>query len=224
MRRSAREIQTRDGTAYQPLSGEDDISCGFASMPQTTASVSPAAVNGWHQHPMVKLTPTDPDGDIVSTEYRIDGAVTWTLYAGPFPVNGDGNHTIQYRSTDKAEHVEVTHTLALKIDTTAPVISGMPAACSIWPPNNKLVQVAALSTADSLSDVAPGALSVAVTANEPLDDSDVVISGGMVQLRATRAGKGIGRVYTIASQVSDLAGNVTGATATCTVPHDQSTK
>ena len=104
------------------------------------------------------------------------------------------------------------------------MISGMPAGCSIWPPNNKLVQVAALSTGDNRSGVAPGALSVGVTANEPLDDSDVVISGGVVQVRATRAGKGTGRVYTIASQVSDLGGNVTAATATCTVPHDQSKK
>jgi tannase/feruloyl esterase len=212
------------GTAYQPLSGEDDISCGFASMPLTRASVSPTAVNGWYRQPRVTLNASDPDADLDRTEYRLDGASAWTSYTGPFPVSGDGSHAVEYRSTDKGEHVEPTHTLALKIDTTAPMISGMPAACSIWPPNNKLVQVAALSTADSLSDVAPGALSVAVTANEPLDDSDVVISGGVVQVRATRAGKGTGRVYTIASHVSDLAGNVTATTATCTVPHDRSKK
>ena len=212
------------GTAYQPLSGEDDISCGFAAMPQTTASVSPAAVNGWYQHPVVTLHASDPDNDLEHTEYRLDGASAWTTYAGSFPVNGDGNHTVEYRSTDKAEHVEATRALALKIDATAPAISGMPDACSIWPPNNKLVQVAALSGADSLSGIAPNSLSVDVTANEPLSDSDVVVSGGIVQVRATREGKGTGRVYTIASRVSDLAGNSTTETATCTVSHDQSKK
>jgi hypothetical protein len=210
------------GTAYQPLSGEDDISCGFASMPQTTASVSPAAVNGWYQHPTVTLHATDPDNDLDHTEYRLDGASAWTTYTGPFPVSGDGSQSVEYRSTDKAEHVEPTRSLVVKIDTTAPVISGMPApACMIWPPNGKLVQIAAITAADILSGLAPGSPSTVVTSNEPVKPSDIVIDGGVVKVRTSRSSKA-GRIYTIVSTATDLAGNPTTSTGTCLVPHDQS--
>jgi hypothetical protein len=211
------------GTAYQPLSGEDDVSCGFASIPVTTATLAPPAVNGWYHNPTVTLAVTDPDNDVDHTEYQLDAATVWTKYTGPFQVTGDGAHTLRYRSTDRAEHVEATHSLAFKIDTTAPVISGMPTACSVWPPNNKLVEVAVITAADALSGVAAGSPSIAVTSNEPAA-ADFVISGGTVQLRATRAGKGSGRVYTIVAQASDAAGNTATATATCAVPHDQGNK
>jgi len=42
-----------------------------------------------------------------------------------------------------------------------------------------------------------------------------------VQVRAQRSGKDSGRVYTVTSKASDIAGNTALATATCTVPHDQ---
>lgn len=113
-------------------------------------------------------------------------------------------------------------------DGTPPVISGMPGAdCSIWPPNNKLRQVARISAADVDPGLAPGSLTVTVTSNEPQlpGPSDSVVtpdgSGGfVVQLRAQRRGAGAGRVYTIAVTARDLAGNVAHATSTCTVPHD----
>jgi tannase/feruloyl esterase len=85
--------QHETGSAYEPLNGEDDVSCGFASPPHTTASLSPAAINGWYQHPTITLTATDPDNDVDQTEYRLDGAADWTTYGGPFAANGDGNHT-----------------------------------------------------------------------------------------------------------------------------------
>jgi len=50
---------------------------------------------------------------------------------------------------------------------------------------------------------------------------DSVITEGVVQLRAERAALGTGRLYTIAASVTDLAGNVATATATCSVPHER---
>jgi hypothetical protein len=50
---------------------------------------------------------------------------------------------------------------------------------------------------------------------------DIVIAGTTVQLRAERAGGGVGRVYTLDASATDIAGNVATTQATCTVPHDQ---
>jgi hypothetical protein len=95
------------------------------------------------------------------------------------------------------------------------------AACTIWPPNGKLVQIAAVTAADILSGLAPGSPSIVVTSNEPVKPSDIVIDGGVVRVRASRSSKA-GRIYTVVSTASDLADNLTTATGTCRVPHDQS--
>lgn len=116
--------------------------------------------------------------------------------------------------------------VTIKIDRTPPVISGMPAGCTLWPPNYKMVQVATVTAGDALSGMAT--FNVSGVSNEPPapGEVDVVIAGtGLqprsVQLRAERSGSGNGRTYTLTAVASDLAGNTGTATATCTVPHDQ---
>jgi hypothetical protein len=112
--------------------------------------------------------------------------------------------------------------------TSPPLISGMPGVgCSLWPPNRKLVQVAIVTATDTGLGIAPGSFIVTGTSNEPPDpkEPDIVITpngaGYVVQLRADRLGNGTGRVYTLTATASDLIGNTTKVTATCTVPHDQ---
>ena len=207
--------------ALESLGGEDDVSCGFAFLPVTTAELGPSPFNGWYHNPTVTLRASDKDLDLDHTEYLLDSGGGWATYAGPFPVTGDGEHTLQYRSVDKLGHVESVQSLTFKIDATAPVISGLPAQCTIWPPNNKLVEIASVTASDNASGVAPNSSSVNVVSNEPTNASDIVIKGGTVQVRAQRLGNGTGRTYIITAQVSDIAGNAAGATATCTVPHDQ---
>jgi len=117
--------------------------------------------------------------------------------------------------------------VTIKIDKTPPVISGLPASdCTIWPPNDKLVQVAVVSATDALSGTA--SFNVAGTSNEQSDPNNpsIVITGSglqarTVQLLARRLGTGAGRIYTITSTATDLAGNSVTASARCTVPHDQ---
>ena len=113
-------------------------------------------------------------------------------------------------------------------DSTPPVISGLPlpGACVIWPPNHKLVQVAVVTATDSESGVA--SFSVTGTSNEPDDGlgdgdtaNDIVINGGIVQVRAERSGLGNDRIYTLTATATDFAGNTTTKTTTCTVPHDK---
>jgi hypothetical protein len=91
--------------------------------PVTTATLSPDAVNGWYSNPSVTLTADDgPGAGIDFTEYRLDGGA-WTTYSGPFQVTGDGDHTLEYHSVDKAENVEAVKSLTFRNDGTKPTIA-----------------------------------------------------------------------------------------------------
>jgi hypothetical protein len=189
----------------------------------TSASLSPPPVNGWYKNPSVTLAATDQDADLDRSEYRLDGG-PWLVYGGPVQVIGDGQHMLDYRSVDKAGHVEATHRLAFAIDATPPEIQGIPASCAIWPPDNTLVQIATVTASDAGSGVAPESLLVNVSSNESIGGDDILIVGTTVHVRANRSAHGTGRIYTLTAQVSDVAGNEAQATAVCTVPHDQSKK
>ena len=97
-------------------------------------------------------------------------------------------------------------------------------APSAPPAKRQLEQVATVTATDSLSGVS--SLTVTATSNQPDSGTsnkdvpgDIVINGGTVFLRAERAPSGEDRIYTIKATASDVAGNTTTATATCTVPH-----
>jgi len=218
------QYQHETGPNLEPLGGEDEISCGLAFAPVTTATVSPDPVNGANRGPVtVTLTATDRDSDFDYTEYLLNPAQGWVRYSGPFQITPPGQYTLEYRSVDKAGHVEALHTLQINITVpgSSLVISGMPLVpCVIWPPNKKLVQIADVKASDGASG-ATSSLSINVTANEALAPGDVVIAGGVVQVRADRNGNGSGRVYTVTALATGVAGNTATATGTCTVPHDQ---
>src|SRR5262249_20919728 len=89
-----------------------------AVAPTTTASLSPAAVNGWYRNPTVTLSATDAgDAGVSLTQYSLDGGPVHT-YTGPFTVTGDGSHTLTYYSTDNAGNVESTNSLTFEVDAT----------------------------------------------------------------------------------------------------------
>jgi hypothetical protein len=91
--------------------------------PTTTASFSPPEQGGYYRNPTITLTAVDNgDAGIDKTEYSLDGGPT-TLYAGPFQVTGDGDHTLTFASTDKAGNAEAPVTVTFKVDGTAPAIS-----------------------------------------------------------------------------------------------------
>jgi hypothetical protein len=207
--------------------------------PVTSATPVPAPnSNGWNNtNVTVTLNSTDNQGGtgVKQIQFSLAGAQT----SGPQVVPGstasvlissEGTTTLTYFATDNAGNVEQPKSLVIKIDKTPPVISGMPVpGCSLWPPNHKLVEVAVVTAADSLSGLALGSFVLVGTSNEPPQDParpEIVIapdsSGAFVlQLQADRLGAGTGRVYTLTATAADLAGNVTTLTATCVVPHDQ---
>lgn len=100
------------------------------------------------------------------------------------------------------------------------MIAGVPApGCTIWPPNQQLVQIAAVTAADALSKLAPGSFNVTGTSNDP-SKGQIAITGGpsrfLVQLGADKD-----ETYTLTATASDLAGNTLTKQTICTVPHDQ---
>ncbi|HEV7500195.1 MAG TPA: phosphodiester glycosidase family protein [Vicinamibacteria bacterium] len=210
--------------------------------PVTTAATAPAPnANGWNNTSVtVSLSATDlasgildtPAGWVDQVQYSLAGAQTSGPQVVPgnatsFALSTPGVTTVTYFATDAAGNEERARTHVVKLDGGAPAINGLPGSgCSLWPPNHKMKQVAVVSASDAVSGVA--SLEVTVTSNEPSDpgDPDFAVtpdgSGGFaVSLRAERLGGGSGRIYTIAATATDLAGNLTTASAFCTVAHDQ---
>ena len=96
--------------------------------PTTLAATTPDEPNGtdgWFRTSPVTVTLSATDaggGTVTGTEYRVDGGA-WTAYAAPFAVTGDGEHVVEYRSTDDSGNVEAVRSLPLKLDTTAPAVA-----------------------------------------------------------------------------------------------------
>jgi hypothetical protein len=216
-----------------------------AELPVTTATVTPAPnANGWNKAAVtVALAATDLATGLTGTfpgwvdklQYFASGAQPLADQTVPgsstsFGVSAEGVTKVTYFATDAADNKEAAKTLDVNLDFTAPVIAGLPGGdCGLWPPNHKLQQVAVVTATDAGSRVA--SLVVTGTSSEPPNpkEPDIVFtangSGGqVVELRSERLGNGPGRVYTLTATATDLLGNVSVATTTCTVAHDQRKK
>ena len=104
--------------------------------------------------------------------------------------------------------------------------------------NHKMVAITAMITVadacDAARDAAPGVELLSITSSDPdngtgdadtpndIQDADVGTDDRGFSVRAERSGNVGGRVYTVTYEATDAIGNSTEATATVTVPHDQS--
>ena len=203
------------------------------SAPFTSASPSPLPSGGdWNKtNVAVTLSAIDNPGGsgVKQIQYSLAGAQSGGPFivpgsSGTFTISSEGTTTVSYYASDIAGNAESAKILSVSLDKTAPVISGMPAPnCTLSPAKHQMVQVAVVTATDALSGVA--SLNVTATSNEPDSGTgggdlpgDIVINGGVVQLRAERSPGGKGRIYTITAVATDVAGNSSTATATCTVP------
>jgi rhamnogalacturonan endolyase len=112
-------------------------------------------------------------------------------------------------------------------DTQAPAFRKLfPSRHQLWPANEQLVPVFIRAELVDLLDAAPNARIVSVTSNEEEsgrrgrhDRPDYKIVGPLtVLLRAARNGHGEGRIYTIAVEGRDDAGNTIGKNVEVKVP------
>jgi hypothetical protein len=195
-----------------------DLSVSDTTPPAIVPQIAGAlGNNGWYRSAVtVTWSVTDPESGIqnssgcAQTHLTSDTAGTNLTCSA---INGTG--------------LSSSVTVTVRIDQTAPVIGGMPApGCSLWPPNGDMVPVATVTAEDALSGLAPKALQVTATSNEPPSAPEISIApdgtgGYVISLQADRFGKGSGRIYTLMATATDLAGNTGSATGICTVPHDQ---
>jgi hypothetical protein len=88
------------------------------------------------------------------------------------------------------------------------------------PPNHRLVPITVIVTSMNSCDPPPTSQIISVTCNESTSPGDIQITGGLtLNVAATRAGYGNGRVYTITVRSTDTFGNPSTGTVTVTVPH-----
>jgi hypothetical protein len=171
----------------------------------------------------------------------------WTLDGSPFNGNSPsisvptgslsvGNHTVAVTTTGTCGSASQSATLTV---SGPPVITLSTTDISIWPPNHDYrtfnvsdFVASATSNCDPNVD-ASDVVIASVSSDEPEDNllgadgttlNDIVIAADCksVDLRAERDGNLNGRVYTITFKVTDSFGNTTTATATVSVPINQS--
>ncbi len=127
------------------------------TVPPTTA-MSPSGTlgaNGWYTSSVtVALNATDATSGVATTSYRIDGGA-WLAYTVPF-VLGDGQHVVDYFSTDLAGLSETMHSQSLAIDTTPPTttdsVSGTTGANG-WYVTTVAVSLSATDLGSGIQDV-----------------------------------------------------------------------
>lgn len=103
-------------------------------------------------------------------------------------------------------------------DTTPPVIASLIATPNVLKPaSGKMIPVAVTVAVKDAVDPAPQCKITGVTSNQAIS-GDWLITGDMsVKLRARQSGR-VARLYTIAVQCKDVAGNAASATVGVTVP------
>ena len=192
--------------------------------PVTQAFVSgTAGVNGWYRSAVqVSLSATDALSGLFGSFYRIDSGATQP-YAGSFVVSTPGQHTIEYWSIDNVNIVEASHSLVIKIDTVAPVVTAA-ANPATAPKGPKPVNVTISGSAtDALSGINGASYNVIdeYGATQPSGAVTVQANGSYsftLALPANRPGNDKdGHLYTIVVTASDQAGNTRTATTTLRV-------
>lgn len=198
-------------TAEVPLTLHIDKTPPVISAPTMSGTLG---ANGWYTSAVtVNWIATDPESGITTPPCSAT-------------VNGDTAGTTVTCNATNGAGLSNASSVTVKIDKSQPAISGMPApGCSLWPPNKKMITVAAASASAGMAGLA--SFEVTGASNEPPNPGpDIVITGtGLlprtVQLRADRLGNGSGRTYTITATAINGAGVIVNSTTTCIVPHDQ---
>jgi hypothetical protein len=157
----------------------------------------PNGANGWFTTSPVTVILTSTDNTLVKQiDYSINGAAQPTTVHGAstlFQITNQGVNTISYHATDEAGNVEAPKTLAVKIDTTPPVVSvtGVTNGATY---TLGAVPTAGCSTTDAISGVATAA--------------SLKLTGGVPP--------GVGSFTATCSGALDMAGNPQAAPVTAT--------
>jgi hypothetical protein len=206
-------------------------SCPNIFPPKTAASPNPVPPpQGWQRDSVtvaLSAVPGSRASIVTNIQYSLSGAqkLAWTTVAGnsaSIRITAEGVTTITFFATDNAGNQEDPQTFQVSIDRTPPTLTGLPQGCTLFPADGRLVQVATISGADTLSGL--GSVNVTASSSEtPTSGLPFQVVSGRaleprtVQLRAERNGAA-NRVYTVTAYASDRAGNNTSASFNCVVP------
>ena len=187
---------------------------------------------------------SDPDGDPLTYEWTTDcpggtfsddTSATPTLTAdssGPLPLDCTVTLTV---TDDNGASAACDADVTIE-DTTPPEIMVALDPPCLWPPNHKLVDIAATVDVTDICDPAPTFVLTSITSDEPdngqgigdgnttndIQDGDLGTPDLAFKLRAERAGRLDGRTYTVTYTAMDASGNMASDSATVFVRHDQS--
>ena len=224
---------TDDGSFLVTATVNDGINpAAEASAPVTVGNVNPAvditspapgatfAVGA----PVALTTITGDQGanDVVACSINWgDGSPTTPGCGGTHAFTA-GSYTVTVTATD-GDGGTAVDTVSIRVNNAPSCTSVAPSQTALWPPNNKFVPV----TLGGGSDPDGDAITLAVTGitqDEPASaGGDASIGAGrVVNLRASRAGSGDGRIYEVAFTITDAHGATCSATTKVAVPHDQS--
>lgn len=167
--------------------------------PVTTAALSSAPNEaGWlNADATVTLSAVDDQAGTVVTKYAINGGEP-VIYTGPIAIQTEGTTTLSYFSTDVAGNVEAVKSLQVRLDKTAPAVTLTESGHAVSDVTNAAALTFNLVSSDAISSVAAQTLTL---------DGNAITSGQTFPAGSLALGE-----HTVAYQVTDAAGNVTGAT------------
>ena len=148
----------------QPRSISEVIDAGAYEFHDATAPViapaitGPLGAAGWYTGDVtVTWSVSDPETGIASSTGCEDTVI-----------NYDTAGVTLTCSAVNREGLSSSSSVTVKLDKTAPAISGMPgAACSLWAPNHTMVEVATVTAVDALSGLVPASFQVTGASNQP---------------------------------------------------------
>jgi hypothetical protein len=193
------------------------------SAPVTQATGSgTAGTNGWYRGSVqVSLAAADNLSGVQTTFYKVDGGTTKT-YTTAFSVSGNGSHTVNFWSVDKATNTETMGSLIVKIDTGQPGVTCSVTPATVAPSSNPVTITVTGHATDTVSGVSitDGATFSVV------DEYGVTQPSGPITLQSNGnysftltlpATKNVGdgtHVYTVTVRGTDRAGNTNTASDT----------
>jgi hypothetical protein len=194
-----------------------------ASAPLTQAVGSgTVGTNGWYRSAVqVSITAADNLSGVQTTFYKLDGGTTKT-YAGPFSVSGNGSHTVNFWSVDRASNTETMGSLPVNIDSNTPAVTANVSPSSAAKSSNPVTITVSGHATDTISGVPiSGGATFSV-----VDEYGVTQPSGPITLQsngnysftltlpATKNTGDSSHVYTITVRGTDRAGNTNTASDT----------
>ena len=178
--------------------------------------------NGWYRSSvLVSLAAADNLSGLQTTFYKVDGGTTKT-YTTAFSVSGNGLHTVNFWSVDKATNTETMRSFAVNIDTGQPGVT-----CNVSPATAaKSSNPVTITVTGHATDTVSGVSLTDGATFSVVDEYGVTQPSGPITLQSNGnysftltlpATKNVGdssHVYTITVRGTDRAGNTNTASDT----------